>query len=289
MIKIFAKQTRQGTNFKRMKKIVLLFSLLVCFKVTNAQTLEKFRESISVWSYLQGQYYSPNENFRFIADVQLRYSSEELYTELSSSIPFYRGQYTLGGEYYMQKGWLLGASARVADERTTNIIVPKGWIAHRGEFLGLSFYKEVGIESFNYFETIGNTPDYYRWSLLVSLAKELSLGDKLLTLHMDYRIFRNQGEARASQSRRIDKTRWFLGAKYPLTEKLDLEIFLMKETNYLKLIATQGRFDAEGNQIEPPKPERNYNKVTPILGFGLSYAIKKSSKTTNPSSLFYGY
>lgn len=283
--------------FQRLLLIINIFSFATCSSFSQSTTSKKYRDP-ALWQSLKSDYFLKNGSLIYF-ESNYRSSVNPIFNNLGDRFPannFFRIHNLLGFEYKASPHWYAGISGKFVNLSNEYIFYTKPYIYHKGFIKGIEFIKEGAFELLSY----QKSNDLARLSAMVILAKEINLtkkavpdllrefnGDEIprsrseqalrnshnLKFLFSYRVLQifviNDPDNVPFDKRRFDKTRLRFDIEYILNDKLSIDLFAMRETDYWYRLAT---YDENQNVVVPAG---NLNKITPTFGLELKYTFKR--------------
>ena len=244
--------------------------LLLPFTLTAQQLpLERTNDGTDFWTGLRLSSYQPVSGSEWWLRAQGRSTGSERVFNVRDGLPFYQLLAEVGFRQQFNRHWHAGGLLRTTAVNAQNIQRIGAFGGHTGQLGRVWLYKELLV---NWLVPSGaNSPSYPLLQLRLQAAHRFTLWQQQWRTEGELQLKRLEGDARVENSRRINQAQWqarlwwLPGAE----ERWWLGLFAGPQTNYLYLLATGGRFAADGTLLEAPKPNRNGNRKLFIFGLQL--------------------
>ncbi|WP_299755632.1 DUF2490 domain-containing protein [uncultured Pontibacter sp.] len=264
-----------------MKKLYFILLLLLPML---AQAQSKVIAPTTIWPELQVSYQVSDEGLLFLRNGY-RINTDSDFNDLKDSgilSSFERVELSFGYEHTLSDHWRGGALLRYAAEDFPKTMFYTLFLRHSGQLKSLYFNKQLLFEYVEQEEqdAIG------RFRLSAELGKRLPLGSKFITPSINYEamIRSNLGKEKdgISEERTIDRTRLRLSLNYELTDKLRINPYFLRQTDYYYVLIPP-IYDEQG-QLQEDGYTTKRNRITPIVGLELKYTF---NSTPNTASITY--
>ncbi|GAB3827496.1 hypothetical protein [Pontibacter rugosus] len=260
-----------------MKK--LYFLLILCLPLL-AQAQRKVTVPSAIWPELQVSYGVGEEGVLFFRNGY-RINTDSDFNDLKETgllSNFERVELSLGYEHTITDHWRGGALVRYAAENNPKTSFYTLFLRHNGEVKGLYFNKQLMFEYVNQ----ENQDATGRYHLMAELGKRLPVGTKFLTPSISYvgmiRSEFGKEQDGVLPERNIDRTRLRLSLNYELTEKLRINPYFMRQTDYYYVLIPPVY---EDNQIIEDGYRTKRNRIIPVFGLELKYSINRIPHTAS--------
>ncbi|OKL39081.1 DUF2490 domain-containing protein [Pontibacter flavimaris] len=263
-----------------MKKLYVILLLLL---PVLAQAQSKVTAPTTIWPELQASYGLGEEGLLFLRNGY-RINTDGDFNDLKDSgilSNFERVELSLGYEHTLSEHWRGGAIVRYAAEDYPKTTFYALFLRHNGEVKGLYFNKQLLFEYVDQEDRDASG----RFRLSAELGKRLPLGSKFITPSINYEAMLRSSLGKQYdgliKERTIDRTRLRLSLNYELTEKLRLNPYFMRQTDYYYVLippvySEQGQLQEEGYTTKR-------NRITPVVGLELKYTINRAPSTASIS------
>lgn len=182
--------------------------------------------------------------------------------------PFDETLLMISYQHFFKEKWQL----RLSQSRNRIVIgrrdISLGTIQHNGRIGSLIFGKTLGVELLQFKDDLSKENDF-QISSSVYLGKRLQLNNRPIQLGFRYEAFRNVNTV--GDPRRISKTRFWFESQLYISNRINIGVFAMRETDYFFVEETFG-LDEDGNMVIL-KPYRKLNLITPTYGIRLRFII----------------
>ncbi|WP_266204038.1 DUF2490 domain-containing protein [Pontibacter kalidii] len=264
-----------------MKKLYFLVLLLL---PVLAQAQSKVTAPTSIWPELQVSYGLGEEGLLFLRNGY-RINTDSDFNDLKDSgilSSFERVELSLGYEHTLSDHWRGGAMLRYAAEDFPKTMFYSLFLRHNGQVKGLYFNKQL---LFEYVDQESQDASG-RFRLSAELGKRLPLGSTFITPSIRYEAMLRSSLGKEKegniQQRTIDRTRLRLSLNYELTEKLRLNPYFMRQTDYYYVLIPP--VYSELGQLQEEGYTTKRNRITPVVGLELKYTL---SRTPDTASITY--
>ncbi|SFC29473.1 Protein of unknown function [Flexibacter flexilis DSM 6793] len=256
-----------------MKKTILWLLLWAVVAASNAlaQSTVKTYLPTQYWTYWQADYQFKDKAV-LIFEQQTRSSVDSDYN-FDKKFPtnqFLRLQTGLTYEKPINEHWSWGLGYRWAYMQSFNLQVYRGYATHRGKIGSVLFTKTLMAD--RRVPTNEKTVSSWRFRLWLGLSRQFRITAKHklnVVASAEFFKYREDDYDKTQERRRIDRTRLRLMAQYPVSPKVLLSVFAMRQTDYLKALVT--------SNPPPVTPETyNLNRITPIYGLMLRWHINST-------------
>ncbi|WP_169336192.1 DUF2490 domain-containing protein [Pontibacter roseus] len=253
-----------------MKKLYLL--LLLATGSLLAQAQSKISAPTALWPELQVSY-GLGESGQLFLQNQYRINTDRRYNDLKQSgflSNFERIQLAVGYEHTFTERWRAGGLFRYALEDFPETSFLTGYLRHTGSIKSLFFTKQLMLEYIKQEERDA----YGRGRLMAELGKRLSLGSRFITPSLSYELFVNSqlGQAASdAEERTIDRTRLQLNFTYELTEKLRINPYFLRQTDYY-YVQVPPKYDENEVLVEEGYITKR-NRISPVIGLQIKYTL----------------
>ncbi|MCX2738539.1 DUF2490 domain-containing protein [Pontibacter anaerobius] len=261
-----------------MKKIYFILLLLLPML---AQAQSKVTAPTTIWPELQVNYGVGEEGLLFLRNGY-RINTDGDFNDLKESgilSSFERVELSLGYEHILSEHWRGGAILRYAAEDFPKTMFYTLFLRHNGAVKGLYFNKQL---LFEYVDQESQDAAGRVW-LSAELGKRLPLGSKFITPSINYEAMlrSNLGKEYDGniQERTIDRTRLRLSLNYELTEKLRINPYFMRQTDYYYVLVPPV-YNEQG-QLEEDGYTTKRNRITPVVGLELKYTFNRTPDTAS--------
>ncbi|MCC9165908.1 DUF2490 domain-containing protein [Pontibacter harenae] len=264
-----------------MRKFYLIFLLVVLPAFSQAQ--RKVTAPTAIWPELQLSY-GVSEKSLFFFRNQYRINTDSRFNDLKNSGPlsnFERVELTLGYEFTSNEHWRGGALVRYAIENYPKITFYTFFLRHNGHIGSLYFNKQGAFD-------FANQEDQDlagRVRLMVELGKRLPIGSKYITPSIRYEIMMltelGETDRNNLEERSIDRTRLRLSLNYELTEKLRINPYFMRQTDYYYAMVPP-KYDENDVLLEDGYTTKR-NRVSPVFGLEIKYNFNIAPNTASIS------
>ena len=256
--------------------------LLVLPLASYAQS--KITAPVSIWPEVQVAYGLGKDGALFFRN-QYRINTDSDYNDLKESgllSNFERVEFSLGYEHTFNEHWRGGALLRYAAEDFPKIMFYTGFLRHNGKLGSLYFNKQLMAEYVDQEERDA----FSRFRLAAEIGKRLPLKSKFITPSISYEamVISEFGKESGNdtQERTIDRTRLRLNLNYELNEKLRINPYFMRQTDYY-FVLVPPVYDDMGKLVEDGYTTKR-NRISPVFGLELKYNI---NRTPNTASITY--
>lgn len=261
-----------------MKKLyfILLFLLPL---LTLGQS--KVTAPTGIWPELQVSYGVSDDGLLFFRN-QYRINTDGEYNDLKESgilSGFERVELSLGYEHTFTEHWRGGAILRYAAEDFPKMMFYTLFLRHNGNLGSLYFNKQLLAEYTDQEEQEA----FGRFRGYAELGKRLPLKSKFITPGISYEAMVISGFGKenqsAAQERTIDRTRLRLSLNYELTEKLRINPYFMRQTDYYYVLVSPV-YDEQGKLVKDGYTTKR-NRVSPVFGLEVKYNINLAPQTAS--------
>ncbi|MEJ8800950.1 DUF2490 domain-containing protein [Pontibacter sp. H249] len=246
-----------------------------------AQAQSKVTAPTAVWPELQVSYGVGEEGLLFFRN-QYRINTDGNYNDLKSSgilSNVERVELSLGYEHTFTDHWRGGAILRYAAEDFPKMMFYGLLLRHNGKLGSLYFNKQFLAEYVDQ-EARGT---YGRFRGSAELGKRLPLKNKFITPSISYEAMVTSDLGKESnssaQERTIDRTRLRLSINYELTEKLRLNPYFMRQTDYYYVMVPP-EYDEQGQLVQDGFTTKR-NRISPVFGLEIKYNINRAAETAS--------
>lgn len=260
-----------------MNKLYIL--LLLALPVT-ALGQSKIAAPTGIWPELQLSADVGEDGVLFIRN-QYRISTDSRYNDLEETgilSGFERIEFSLGYEHVFSDHWRAGAIYRYAIENFPETAFYGLFIRHNGAIKSLYFNKQLLAE---YTDQEGMEA-FARFRFSAELGKRLPLKSKFVTPSISYEaLLRSEfgKEDDNADERTIDRTRLRLGLNFELTERLRINPYFMRQTEYYYVLVPPV-YDEKEQLLEEGYTAKR-NRVMPVVGLAVKYTIGKTPQTAS--------
>ncbi|GAB3198796.1 hypothetical protein ABID22_001921 [Pontibacter aydingkolensis] len=261
-----------------MKKLYFILLLLLPV-LTQGQS--KVTAPTAIWPELQATYGLGEDGLMFFRN-QYRINTDSDYNDLKQSgllSNFERIELSLGYEHTFTDHWRGGAILRYAAEDFPKILFYGLFLRHNGNLGSLYFNKQLLTEYVDQEERDA----FGRFRGTAELGKRLPLKSRFITPSISYEtlVISNFGKENNStaQERTVDRTRLRLSLNYELTEKLRINPYFMRQTDYYYVLVSPV-YDEQGKLIEDGYTTKR-NRISPVFGLEIKYNINRASHTAS--------
>ncbi|WP_181163660.1 DUF2490 domain-containing protein [Pontibacter mangrovi] len=261
-----------------MKKLYVILLLLL---PALAQAQSKVTAPTSVWPELQVSLGVGEEGQVFFRNGY-RINTDSDFNDLKDSgllSSFERIELSVGYEHVLSEHWRGGALLRYAIEDYPKTMFYTLFLRHNGQVKGLYFNKQLLFE----YVDQESMDAFGRFRLSAELGKRLPLGSRFITPSINYEAMLRSNLGKAyegrAQERTIDRTRLRLGLNYELTEKLRINPYFMRQTDYY-YVEIPPIYDDQG-QLQQDGYRTKRNRITPVVGLELKYAFGRAPETAS--------
>jgi hypothetical protein len=263
-----------------MKKRYFILLLAILPLLCWGQSQSKVAAPVAYWPELQVSLKTGQSSILFFRN-QYRINSDSRYNDLRDSglfSGFERVELTLGYEHTFSEHWRGGALVRYAEEDFPETVFYTLFMRHNGNIRSLYFNTQGKFE----YTTREQQDDFGRYSLAAEIGKKIPLKGKSLTPSLSYDMMLVSSfakESRTADERMIDRTRLRLNLSYALTEKLRITPYFMRQTDYYYVLVPP-KYDANNQLLERGYTAKR-NRISPVLGLELKYAINLQPETAS--------
>lgn len=256
-----------------MKKSILVALALLLAVGHNAlaQSTVKYYLPIQLWTYWQADYQFKDKSL-LIFEQQTRSSTDSDYN-FDKKFPtnqFLRLQSGLTYEKPVNAHWSWGLGYRWAYMQHFNLQIYRAYATHRGKIGSILFTKTLMAD--RRVPTNESAVASWRFRLWLGLSRQFRITPKRklnVVASSEFFKYREDDYDKTQERRRIDRTRLRLMLQYPISPKVLLSVFAMRQTDYLKALVT--------SNPPPITPETyNLNRVTPVYGLMLRWHINST-------------
>ncbi|WP_276497789.1 DUF2490 domain-containing protein [Pontibacter litorisediminis] len=262
-----------------MKKLYFILLLLPML----AQAQSKITAPATIWPELQVSAEVGEEGVLFLRNGY-RINTDSDFNDLKESgflSNFERVELSLGYEHTLSDHWRGGAMLRYAAENYPKTMFYGLFLRHSGEVKGLYFNKQLLAE----YVDQENYDAFGRFRLSAELGKRLPLGGRFITPSINYEAMLRSNLGKEydgrQQERNIDRTRLRLSLNYELTEKLRINPYFMRQTDYYYVLVPPV-YNEQG-QLQQDGYTAKRNRITPVIGLELKYSFGASPGTASIS------
>lgn len=264
-----------------MKK--LYFLLLLCLPLLG-RAQSKITASEGIWSELQLGIEAGESGTVFLRN-SYRINTDSDFNDLKESgvlSNFERVELSVGYEHELSERWRGGGIVRYATENSLNALFISPFVRHSGQIKSLYFNKQLLVD----FVKREEEDVTGRFSGMAELGKRVPLGSKFITPSIRYEatLYSELGQQEdiGLEERFIDRTRLRLGLNYELTEKLRINPYFMRQTDYY-YVEISPVYDEQGQLIKDGYRTKR-NRITPVFGLELRYSLGGNPQ---PASITY--
>ena len=264
-----------------MRKLYLLLLLASLPLLARAQ--RKVTAPTAIWPELQVNYGVGEDGLLFLRNGY-RINTDERYNDLrdrGALSSFERVELSLGYEHALTEHWRGGALLRYAAEDFPTTLFYTLFLRHSGNIHSLYFNKQLMFEYVDQEEQ----DTFGRFRLMAELGRRLPLKSRFITPSISYEamLLSNLGREYdgSPAERNIDRTRLHLSLNYELTEKLRINPYYMRQTDYYYVLVPP-KYDDNGQLLEDGYTTKR-NRITPILGLEIKYSINRPANTASIS------
>ncbi|MBB3696076.1 DUF2490 domain-containing protein [Flammeovirga yaeyamensis] len=266
------------SNFNKIY-ILLLFCVT---HISVAQETEKRYLDTSFWTIWNVDYQLNNGDSVFF-EGNTRSSNFDSY--IVDGLKMNRAHVMLGYAHKLTPKLYIGASIRSVFEPNWNVWYYRGFLQHNGQIGGLlDFQKRLQYEyiSPNEIEDKpGDRSDFGRFGFWAMLGKSFPIGNAKFRGEFSYEIFVHTNDE-STEERLVDLSRLRFDFYYLLNENIRIGAFAMRDTQFFFAPATLPSYDEDGNIVQPAKPERNLNLITPVYGLTFKYSFRTKEDCNCP-------
>ena len=262
-----------------MKKLYFILLLLPLPFLTQAQS--KVTAPTAIWPELQVNYGMGEEGLLFFRN-QYRTNTDGNYNDLKNSgllSNFERVELSLGYEHTFTEHWRGGAILRYAAEDFPKMMFYGLFLRHNGNLGSLYFNKQLLAE----YADQEARDAYGRFRGSAELGKRLPFKNRFITPSISYEamVISDFGKETnsTSQERTIDRTRLRLSINYELTEKLRLNPYFMRQTDYYYVLVPP-EYNEQGQLVKDGYTTKR-NRISPVFGLEIKYNINRASETAS--------
>lgn len=261
-----------------MKNIFLLTLLMLPF---CGQAQSKITMPVTLWPELQVNAGAGENGLLFFRN-QYRINTDSRYNDLKDSgvlSGFERVEFSLGYEHTLSEHWRGGAILRYAAENYPTAMFYGAFVRHNGTLKSLYFNKQL---LFEYVDQKGRDK-FGNNRIMVELGKRLPVKQQFISPGISYEALLltefGKAEDDNQQQRTIDRTRLRLSLNYELTEKLRINPYFMRQTDYYYW-EVPPVYDENEQLVEEGYTEKR-NRITPVIGLEIKYTINRPSTTAS--------
>ncbi|WP_299822917.1 DUF2490 domain-containing protein [uncultured Pontibacter sp.] len=261
-----------------MKKLYFILLLLLP-ALTQGQS--KVTAPTAIWPELQVNYGLGESGLLFFRN-QYRINTDGDYNDLNESgvlSTFERVELSLGYEQTFTDHWRGGAILRYAAEDFPKMVFYTLFLRHNGNLGSLYFNKQLIAEYTDQEERDA----FGRFRGMAELGRRLPLKNKFITPSISYEAMvisslgkKDQGN---TQERTIDRTRLRVSLNYELTEKLRLNPYFMRQTDYYYVLVSP-EYNEQGQLVKDGYTTKR-NRVSPVFGLEVKYNINRAAQTAS--------
>ncbi|OHX65206.1 DUF2490 domain-containing protein [Flammeovirga pacifica] len=248
----------------------------------SAQETEKKYFDTSCWTFWNVDYQMNNGDSLFF-EGNTRSSAFDSY--IVDGLKMNRAHVMLGYAHKLTPKLYVGGSIRSVFEPNWNVWFWRAFFQHNGQIGGkLDFQKRLSYEYVTPHELEdkpGERSEYGRFGIWALLGKNFKIGQSNFRAEFSYELFiHTQDET--SEDRLVDLSRLRVDFYYQLNDNIRLGAFAMRNTEFYFAPSTLPQYDEDGNVIQPGKPERNLNLITPVYGLTFKYSIRQKEECNCP-------
>ncbi|MBC5992966.1 DUF2490 domain-containing protein [Pontibacter cellulosilyticus] len=261
-----------------MRKLSLLLLLLLPL-ITLGQS--KVTAPTAIWPEWQVVYGVGDEGVLFFRN-QYRINTNGDYNDLKQSgvlSSFERVEISLGYEHTFTEHWRGGAILRYAAEDFPKTMFYALFLRHNGNLGSLYFNKQLLAEYVNQEERDA----FGRFRGMAELGKRLPVKSKFITPSISYEgmvisTFSKENHSQ-TQERTIDRTRFRLNVNYEFNDKLRINPYFMRQTDYYYVLVPPV-YDEQGKLVKDGYTTKR-NRISPVFGLEIKYNINRSAQTAS--------
>ena len=261
-----------------------LYFLLVVLLPVFAKAQSKANAPISFWPELQLSTEIGEGSLLFFKNGY-RINTDNRYNDLRDSgilSNFERIELSVGFEQTLSDHWRAGAIYRYAIEDFPKSQFYTLFLRHNGHLKSLYFNKQLTAE---YVRQENHDP-FGRFAGMAELGKRLPLKSKFITpaIAIDAMVISDfsKEDKFAAQERTIDRTRLRFSLNYELTDKLRINPYFMRQTDYYYMLVSPV-YDEQGKLVKDGYTTKR-NRISPVFGLEVKYAF---NVTPNTASITY--
>jgi hypothetical protein len=261
-----------------MKKIYLAILILLPL---FAQAQSKVTAPSAIWPELQVSTELSEGSLLFFKNGY-RINTDDRFNDLRKTgilSNFERIELTVGYEQTLSDHWRGGAIVRYAIEDYPKTQFYTLFMRHNGHIESLYFNKQFTAE---YVRQEEQDP-FGRFTAMAEVGKRLPLKNKFITpsITFDAMVINDfsKDDKFTTQERTIDRTRLRLNLNYELTEKLRINPYFMRQTDYYYMLVSPV-YDEQGKLIKEGYTTKR-NRISPVFGLELKYAINFTPHTAS--------
>jgi len=260
-----------------------LYLILLLFLPLLAQGQSKITASTAVWPELQLNYSLGKHDILFLQN-QYRINADAHYNDLKESGPlryFERVELAMGYEHTFSEHWRGGAILRYAAEDFPKTLFYTLFLRHNGHVGSLYFNKQAAFEYADQEARDG----FGRFRLEAVLGRRFPIRRKFITPSVSYEalLLTEFGKNKPLYAERvIDRTRLRFSLNYELTEKLRINPYFMRQTDYY-YVQIPPKYNKSG-QLQEDGYTTMCNRISPVAGLELRYSFNIKP---NPANITY--
>lgn len=258
-----------------------LYFILLFILPLSGYAQSKVTAPTSIWPEAQATYGLGPDGSLFFRN-QYRINTDSDYNDLKEMglmSNFERVEFSLGYEHRFTEHWRGGAILRYAAENYPKIMFYSGFLRHNGQLGSLYFNKQLLAE---YVDQEGRDA-FSRFRGTAELGKRLPIKHKFVSPSISFEamVVSEFGEDQNgnSQERTIDRTRLRLNLNYELNEKLRLNPYFMRQTDYYYVLVPPV-YDEQGKMVQDGYTTKR-NRISPVFGLEVKYNINRVPETAS--------
>ncbi len=258
-----------------------VYILIVLLLPLFAQAQKRVTAPAAIWPEVQVSTELGEGSILFFKNGY-RINTDDRYNDLKDSgvlSTFERIELSVGFEQTLSDHWRGGAIYRYALEDFPKSHFYTLFLRHNGHLKSLYFNKQFTGE---YVRQEGQDP-FGRFTGMAELGKRLPLKSKFITpsITFDAMVINDfsKEDKFATQERTIDRTRLRINLNYELTEKLRINPYFMRQTEYYYVLISPV-YNEQGKLVQEGYTAKR-NRVTPIFGFEVKYALDFTPQTAS--------
>lgn len=258
-----------------------LYFILLVLLPALVQAQSKVNAPTTIWPELQVSYGVGEEGLLFLRNGY-RINTDSRFNDLRESgigSNFERVELSLGYEQTLSDHWRGGAILRYAAEDYPKTLFYTLFLRHNGQVKGLYFNKQLLFE----YVDQEDYDSFGRFRLSAELGKRLPLGSKFITPSINYEAMLRSNLGKTyegrTEERTIDRTRLRLSLNYEVTEKLRVNPYFMRQTDYYYVLVPPV-YNEQG-QLQEDGYTTKRNRITPVVGLELKYMINRTPETAS--------
>lgn len=258
--------------------------MLLLFLPLLSQAQSKIKAPTAIWPGLQLNYGVGEQGILFLQN-QYRINTDAHYNDLKMSGPlrhFERVELALGYEHTFSEHWRGGAILRYAAENFPKMLFYTLFLRHNGHVGSLYFNKQAAFEYADQEARDG----FGRFRLEAALGRRFPLRRKFIMPSVSYEALLltefGKNKAKVYAERAVDRTRLRFSLNYEPTEKLRINPYFMRQTDYY-YVQIPPKYNESGQLQEDGYTTRR-NRISSVAGLELKYSFNSKP---NPASITY--